>query len=168
MFITLAAMCIGLEVFPTQRDRPNSCRQRAPLPVPVYLLVQSSSPHQQISLQRAQQTCEHSPQPCQPTVLSITTLFLLLPLFFLELKLLCIPPPLPVPWTVLSQLQTMSPDVSSTRSHCAATKPHPFFSCWQHQERRQQHYQGLTSPASSRNRTILSSSADPRRESSKA
>lgn len=94
-------MCICLEVFPTWRDHPNSRRQQAPLPVPVHVLVQSSSPCQQISLQRARQTCKHSPQPCQPMALSVTTPFLLLSLFPLELKLLCIPPPLPVPWTVL-------------------------------------------------------------------
>lgn len=107
----------------TQRDHPNSHRWQAPLPVPVHLLVQSSSPHQQISLQRAQQTCERSPQLSAhgpehnhplPATLSFPT---------------CIPPPLPVPWTALSQLQTVSLHVSSTQSCCAATKPHPFFPC---------------------------------------
>lgn len=83
-------MCICLEAFPTQRDHPNSRRWQAPLPVPVHLLIQSSSPRQQISLQRAQQTCERSPQLCQPMALSITTPFLLLSPFPPVSLLLCL------------------------------------------------------------------------------
>lgn len=103
---------------PTQRDHPTSHGWQAPLPVPVHLLIQSSSPRQQVSLQRAQQSCEHRPQHCQPMALSITIPFLLFLLFLLKLKLFCVPPPLPVPRTVPSQLQTMCSRVQHTIMLC--------------------------------------------------